>query len=369
MVLLLIILLSLIIFALRATLYGLVAARIVHKAGKVTVKAGTKVAKSTKEAAKKAAGVTEKPKSKSGIRKGAESALKATAKTGKTIIYGGTKIIVSSYEFTLALVIRLLRWLRGLLIALFGLITILDLVVFLILILASAFYIMYLSDGTYSTSNVSQVESQEKEKETEKNSSGEVTTDNMKKNPYWGSAEKTWKRTYANSKKLADQVLKRWEKDYGNKITSKRKWIIQRALDCYGRVNRYSQNSDRIHKWSEYPDPTDCSGFVTWVYSGLDKSNQESWGGYTGSMKTGGKWKQISASDLLPGDIAFWQPWSVTAGGSADHTGIFLGKDKNGKRVFVHCTSATSGDSYPKPGGVAVSYYDDFGTFGRYVKW
>ena len=368
MVLLLIILLSIIIFALRATLYGLVAARIVHKAGKVTVKAGTKVAKSTKKAAKKAAGVTEKPKSKSGIRKGAEAALKATAKTGKTIIYGGTKIIVSSYEFTLALVIRLLRWLRGALITLFGLICLLDIVVFLILLLASAFYIMYLSDGAYTVNdknNTKQESQQKKEEETEKGSNGEIDTSKIKTSTGFGE----------NYKKLADEVIANWEKyGYKSKMTSERMKLIQSAINAVGVCNHYSQglsshkNKGRVCPWNEIPICTDCSGFTCWAFSTLTKGTQEDFGGNTWGIdsKTDMWQKGIAEKDLIPGDIGMY--------GSIGHVGIFFGKNKSGEIMFIHCTSTVRGYTGYQDGGVKIN--NGRGSSGnlsdiyyRYKKW
>ena len=374
MILLLIVLVSIIIFALRTTLLGIKAGRLTGKAIKLAGKQGGKVVKATSNAVAKKFGRFRKGKSQ--LRQGLESAAKTSLQAGQFVLKTGISIAVNSYELTVKGLIALLRIIRGGLITVMGLIWILDLVVGFILILASAFYIMYLSDGTYkpttstNNGNTAVTSSQSSGGKKEESPSGEeVTTDNMGKNPYWATSEKSWKQSYANSKKLAKEVLGNWDKDYKGKITKDRKKILQTALDCYGVVNHYSQNSDRIHSYKEKPEPTDCSGFVTWVFSTLTKTSQADLGGFTGEMKSCGKWKEISRDELIPGDIAFMTSFGDYSSGSADHTGIFLGKDNSGNLVWVHCTSSENGTSYPKKGGVAVSVYDDFHYFGRYEKW
>lgn len=112
------------------------------------------------------------------------------------------------------------------------------------------------------------------------------------------------------------------------------------------------------------PYGLDCSGFTQWTYNtalGVDIG-----AGTYGQM--GGS-TTISASELLPGDLAF------LAGddGGWDHVLLFAGYDESGARLFCHCTSGSGvivntpsyADRlvYARPNGVdfdaPLSYYGE----------
>jgi len=93
------------------------------------------------------------------------------------------------------------------------------------------------------------------------------------------------------------------------------------------------------------PTAFDCSGFTSWVYrmAGVHDS--------LGS--TVGHWNQsvpISSDDLLPGDIGLLRrPEEANqAAGIFNHVGIFIGRDSQGRKMWIHCTS------WPSPGGVVM---------------
>ena len=79
------------------------------------------------------------------------------------------------------------------------------------------------------------------------------------------------------------------------------------------------------------PYGLDCSGFVDWCYwTGL---------GYrigTSSTEQWHKSRPITEEELLPGDLAFlYSPATPLI----NHVGIYIGKDSNGNKKFIHCAS------------------------------
>lgn len=79
------------------------------------------------------------------------------------------------------------------------------------------------------------------------------------------------------------------------------------------------------------PYGLDCSGFVDWVFKTAGATNILGGGG------TAYQWGQSYGIDkkvALPGDIVFLNPPNS---GGINHIGIYIGKDGNGKDLFVHC--------------------------------
>ena len=79
----------------------------------------------------------------------------------------------------------------------------------------------------------------------------------------------------------------------------------------------------------------DCSGLVLWAYNkaGFNPTIC-GWGstGWTGTIADSGQTKKISASQLQPGDIGMHGSYPYT------HTGIYVGNDASGNKMWVHCT-------------------------------
>lgn len=102
---------------------------------------------------------------------------------------------------------------------------------------------------------------------------------------------------------------------------------------------------------SYIPYGLDCSGFTNWVFrTALGNGSLSGWG-------TTDQWYEttpIRATDLQPGDLAFKnQPTST----EINHVGIYLGKDKNGKNIYIHCSYSG--------GGVVMNHYSGFVYFRR----
>jgi cell wall-associated NlpC family hydrolase len=79
------------------------------------------------------------------------------------------------------------------------------------------------------------------------------------------------------------------------------------------------------------PYGLDCSGFVDWTYwTAL---------GYHLGGSTRQQWANsnpITAEELLPGDLGFLCSPSDP---SVNHVGMYIGKDDNGKMMWLHCSS------------------------------
>ena len=93
----------------------------------------------------------------------------------------------------------------------------------------------------------------------------------------------------------------------------------------------------------------DCSGFVGWAYwTAFGVKPGMSTGTFTDSLGL----VQIGFGELQPGDIGL----QAVPGAAANHIGIFLGMDGNGKALWVHCSGS---------GGVVVNNTNCFRLYYR----
>ena len=80
------------------------------------------------------------------------------------------------------------------------------------------------------------------------------------------------------------------------------------------------------------PYGLDCSGFVDWVYKTAGYGNVLS----GGTVYQWGQSIKIEEEDLIPGDLAFK---NVPGKQGINHVGIYLGKNEEGRNLFIHCAS------------------------------
>ena len=75
----------------------------------------------------------------------------------------------------------------------------------------------------------------------------------------------------------------------------------------------------------------------------------------------------ISGDELQPGDIGLKSKTAATGG--ANHVGIYCGKLKDGRVVWLHCTSSSSSSLTGNTEGAMFGIYTNFTYFRRLKKW
>lgn len=131
-------------------------------------------------------------------------------------------------------------------------------------------------------------------------------------------------------------------------ISERRRAVVEKAYSLLGKVNYFWGGKSSAIGWdSRWGTPTrvtapgsrstgtvrpyglDCSGFVDWVFN---NSLGYVIGHGGGAASQHGYCKPISWSEALPGDLVFYPGDS--------HVGIFVGKDKSGNPLIIHCASS-----------------------------
>lgn len=79
------------------------------------------------------------------------------------------------------------------------------------------------------------------------------------------------------------------------------------------------------------------------------------------------KFQDISADQLQPGDIGLKSKTGGTGG--ANHVGIYCGKIKDGRVVWLHCTSSSGSSLTGNTEGPMFGVYTNFTYFRRLKKW
>lgn len=160
----------------------------------------------------------------------------------------------------------------------------------------------------------------------------------------------------------ADKIIKELKE---NNDAPEYVWkMIEKGASLIGSVE-YSMDK-RQDNGTDNPSYLDCSSFTAWAFhkSGITYIGYAS---TTATFKDSGKFKDISAGDLRPGDIGLK---SKTAGtGGANHVGIYCGQLKNGTKVWLHCTSSSGSSLTGNTEGPMLGAYTNFTYFRRLKKW
>lgn len=101
----------------------------------------------------------------------------------------------------------------------------------------------------------------------------------------------------------------------------------------------------------------DCSGYVDWVYMQVTGQLISDMGGGGGAAAQFYACRPIRESELKPGDLGF-QSDPFRTGGSADHVGIFIGRDTDGVAMFIHSGGTIykkKNDPFYRAGRVTIS--------------
>lgn len=151
----------------------------------------------------------------------------------------------------------------------------------------------------------------------------------------------------------------------GLNTTDARKKLVETALSLVGKVSYFwggkspagwnnewgkpkkVTGSGSVTSGTIRPYGLDCSGFTDWVYkTALGQSIG------TGSANQWSKSREISASELLPGDLGFKAKPSDPG---TNHVLMYVGLTTDGKRQWVHCSSSAGGVVLNTPS--YVKYY------------
>lgn len=159
---------------------------------------------------------------------------------------------------------------------------------------------------------------------------------------------------------VSDDFITESSKEAATGITDpRRKKIIETAMSLVGKVPYFwggksasgwndawnkprlvtADGSSSTGKYKPYG--LDCSGFTDWVYRTAGIGDMLSPSPYGGIR---GPWKQsyaIKEDELLPGDLVImYDPAKTT---KVNHIGLFYGHDKDGKNLYIHCSSSGGG--------------------------
>ncbi len=134
----------------------------------------------------------------------------------------------------------------------------------------------------------------------------------------------------------AKEVLEMLQENWPDGMEAQRYIAIQTALSLLDKGIYYSQPGRHAKKKDGTPISMDCSSFVTYCLMAAGQKIQgtdRDPSAYTGSYLNSKYYKSINRKDLMPGDVALIN--GSTSGGSSNHIGMYLGKDRDGKEVWI----------------------------------
>ena len=126
--------------------------------------------------------------------------------------------------------------------------------------------------------------------------------------------------------------------------------------------NESAKKSDGRDK----PEFLDCSAFSAWAFHKAGVTSVP-YGSTTATFIGSKKFQDISADQLQPGDIGLKSKTGGTDG--ANHVGIYCGKMKDGRVVWLHCTSSSGSSLTGNTEGPMFGVYTNFTYFRRLKKW
>lgn len=327
MLILLIILISILIFALRLTLIG------TEIAGKVVIME-----------LKRSKRVNKKKRLKGKITrrrfKRKESAIRA-----KQAIARVTKRVVAE---VLRLIMVSLRWIRTALISALSVVLVVDIILLFVIVGGAGYaYLEYYQDeagDSYSTESKSE------------NSSGSVDINKLD----WNSITDSGAR----------EVLQTLSKTWGSEVTEERAKMIMLGATRIGK-SHYSMNHNEGRGGdSDDQSVFDCSSFVGWTFNKSGHSEIPTdtlTSSYVATDDVGQYFDRVTADQLIPGDVALNNDSLDIYG--ANHAGIYVGKNADGEMLFMHCTSSTQTDPHYVTDGVRIGKHPSFSVFFRYKNW
>lgn len=147
-------------------------------------------------------------------------------------------------------------------------------------------------------------------------------------------------------------------------LDERRKAVVMAAYSLIGKVNYFWGGKSTVIGWdSRWGTPTtvtsagssttgtvrpfglDCSGYVTWAFCNAAGSADAADIIKHGTRNQYANSHKISWSELMPGDLVFFDH-------SSPHVGIIIGKKDNGNVIIAHCASSRNNvvvDEYSGP--------------------
>lgn len=334
MFILLIILVTILIFALRLTLIG------TELAGRVALREVKRAKKKENDRLRKTEGVNKNRKNVIIGKKRVLSAVGATVTTTKAVVKSGIRLVIFA-----------LQWLRGSLIVMATIFAFYDILIFAIITAgAGGAFVLYYEDSANGKSLVAENSSKDS------SSSSDASVD--LKNLNWDSI------TDEGARNLLKEISESW----GDEVTDKRAKLILLGATRIGH-STYSQTDSRRGGTADDQTVFDCSSFVGWCYykSGYTKVAADSTtSSFIDTSETGKQFEDTTADKLIPGDVCLWHKTYET--GNANHAGMYVGKDKNGQMMFMHCSSRSQSSPHSISTGVRISPYS-MEVFRRFKNW
>lgn len=140
--------------------------------------------------------------------------------------------------------------------------------------------------------------------------------------------------------------------------------VIEKGASLIGSV-KYSMEK-RQADGRDKPKFLDCSSFSAWAFHKAGVTSVP-YGSTTATFIGSKKFHDISADQLQPGDIGLKSKTGETGG--ANHVGIYCGKLKDGRVVWLHCTSSSGSSLTGNTEGAMFGVYTNFTYFRRLKKW
>ncbi len=150
-----------------------------------------------------------------------------------------------------------------------------------------------------------------------------------------------------------NEITKNWPDD----MEEQRLVAIETALSLLDKGIAYSMPGRHAKDKDGNPISMDCSSFVTYclIAAGVDVPATA----YTGTYLSNENFTPIDRSQLKPGDVGLIN--SSGSGNGANHIGMYLGKDSQGREVWIECTGSKA---------ITISYGPgNWRVFRRYNKY
>lgn len=143
----------------------------------------------------------------------------------------------------------------------------------------------------------------------------------------------------ANAKSILNEIIKSWPES----MESQRYQAVQKALSLLNKGISYSMPRRWAKDKNGNPVSMDCSSFVTTCLRAAGQTINARKNVYTGSYLDSkiNSYVDVKRSELLPGDVGLYS--RTTQDGGANHIGMFIGRDADGKEMWIEMNAGKNG--------------------------